>query len=330
MPLWLPAGAQALTPASPRRAGWIVWIACLATALVVGYSDVAQTPTNLGLMGAVLDHTAPAPYPYHTWAFVQVAASLERLTGTTPERLYRGLRVAGHAAAAGALVLWLGCVCTSPAGVLVGALWSVAALSWMLRQHDWGRDHPADIWGVALFALALFLLARGRLIALVALCVVCSAVWEKHLFLFVVVALALWRPLGWRRAVLWSVLTAAASVSVQVYYHLHLPVSAVIPPGAEFTLENLRNHALQSLSLHAALAGPALVGLSVTPALRRCPLLVATLPYYPLLVGAYAARLYFLHEMRSFVVVVPLLAAYLACAVEGLAAPADQSGGVKR
>lgn len=327
----LSEGASEATGPWHARGRALMLVACLGVALIVGYVDIRQTPTNLELMGAVLDHTAPAPYPYHTWGFLQVARALERLTGASPERVHLHLRLAGYAMAGVALAVWLGCVCSTPAGVLMGVFWSLATLSWVLRQHGWGRDHPADVWGVALFALALHLLARGRLVALVALCVICSATWEKHALLFLVVGLALWRPLGWWRALLWSLLVAGASVSVQVYYYLHLPVSAAIPPNATFTLENLRNHGWETLSLHAAFAGPALLGLVLSPVLRRQPLLWATLPYYPLLVGAYAARLYYLYEIRSFVVVVPILAAYLACAVEGLGArAAGEPGGVNR
>jgi hypothetical protein len=302
----------------PRAAHRLLVLAvALSAAVAVGRADILSAPGDLKLFEQILDLNAPAPYTYHTWAFLQVAQLTRRLTGAELQPVCAALRLAGYLATALALVLWLGCMCGTEAGVLVGVLWALASLSWMLRQHGWAGDHPADIWGVALFAAALALLARGRLPAFIALCVLSSAVWEKHAFLFVVAALALWGPLGWRRALAWSALTALASASVQVYYHYHLPVSAPIPPSAHFDWATLRDHLPASLGYHALLAGPGLLAVALSPALRRAPMLRALLPYYPLLVGAYVSQLFYLHEMRSFVVLVPIFAAYLARGIEG-------------
>ena len=188
------------------------------------------------------------------------------------------------------------------AGIL---MWSVALY------------HPSDLYGTALFALALGAATRRRIGWVLAVSLAAGFVWAKHIIIGPVLLLYFGMRREWRLALALGVSAPALAWVGQCVYGATLGPHPIIPGGV-LTPEQWLRSLPKSLVYQFAFAGPPLMALTlrwpdVPVALR------AAVVAYPTILLLYALQGLFWYGMRSFWVVVPILGAALGSIEERVA-----------
>lgn len=263
-----------------------------------------------------LANQAPDPYQYKLWAISHVLEWAHETSGESlPNVFYANtllslvlLMLAHHFW----LRTWVGTRTALVGGLALGALANVLFLTY--------AHHPYEFWGVAFFCVLLRGVERGwAWWTLALLCLVTGLVWEKH-----ALVPGLWGLLQLTRgkpflASLWRglvMLVAALAVPLLLRWQLG---------GDRIAIDGMTHLALQEWDKVLWFQLPYVlpfVGIFVLRG-RRMPVWLRLLwLYLPVIVAAYIAQDFILHEVRSFWALVPVFTATLACWLASAADPA--------
>lgn len=270
------------------------------------YAVFVQSPavTDIeALHKRVLENTAPSPYQYHMFVIDWIFEIVHDLFGLS---LYRVVTISNFLSMIFLLVavdLWCRTVTGSSMGGIIGALYVVGSSFLMLHFHFY---HPADFWGTGLFTLLLWCVTFDKLLGAFVLGVVSGFLWEKAAFAFIA-----YPAMHWGKRSIWrsALLIGIACVGPQVLIRLWLGPRPDVLAGAGWG-ELLQSWRV-SVLLQFAFLAPA--GSVLILRWKQIPrhLKVLTL-YLPMLYGVYIAMHGRLKEIRSFWVLMPILAAIVA------------------
>lgn len=268
----------------------------------------------------VLAGVAETPYQQNMYWNALV---VERLAGQFHLRRTQAMlamRLVGHVLLFMSVAYFLARLGAPVAGQLTG-LAALAAYGCFLMPCS--GEHPADPWGTSLFTFALAFAHDRRSGALLAISLVAGFVWLKHVMILpALLVLAALRGSREDARFAWVVGLASAIGPLCSVGAFGLPPDT----GVQTTARMLA-------SLPEALCYQA--GMSLAPILsalyfrRRLPaVLWAGLAVYPVMLICYAAAHFYLEELRSFWLDVPVFVALL---VQWVSAPetADEAASAR-
>ncbi len=280
--------------------------------------DLPWQEAKVALHERVLANDAPDPYQYKLWAITHVLQWVHEATGLELGNVFYAntlltllLLVLAHHLW---LRTWAGPVPALVGGLALGALANVLFLTYV--------HHPYEFWGVALFCLLLRAVERDRpWWALTLLCLVTGFVWEKH-----ALVPALWGLLQLRRgrpfgaSFLKGLVMLIAALAVPLLLRWQLGTDRVL-------IDGMTDLGVQEWDKVLWFQLP-----YVLPFLAIFVLRFRAIPgwirllwlYAPVLIAAYVAQHYILHEVRSFWALVPVFTATLVCWLASVLQPAGE------
>ena len=256
----------------------------------------------------VLRNEASKPAQYHGYPFAHAAEFLKDRLHVNLRAAYTAIFLVGYLAVLLASWYWFARMRYDAPAIMIG-LSAIAAyagpLMWSVAVY-----HPSDLYGAALYALALGAMTDRRIGSLLLISLAAGFVWQKHVTIAPVLFLHFGMRRQWRLALVLGIAAPLLAWVGPSYYTAKLGVHPMIAGGILSPAAWLRSMP-KSIAYQLAFGGPPLVALAlcwkdVHPAVR------AAMVTYPTILLLYAAQRLFWFEMRSFWITVPVFGAVLA------------------
>jgi hypothetical protein len=256
----------------------------------------------------VVHNEAYMPVQFHAYPFANAAKAMSTWLGIDLRAAYTTVFLVGYIALLLASWFWFNQLGYDARGTTIG-LTVIAcyggALMWSVAL-----EHPSDLYGTALFVLALAAASAGRIRWVLAISLAAGFIWAKHVIIGPVLFVFYVMRKEWREAFVVAISATALAWIGQSVYTAALG-RHVLKPGAALVLSAWLRSLPKALVYHIAFAAPPMVLAAFQwPQVPR--IVRAALVAYPMILLVYALQIFPWYEMRSFWIVVPVFGAVFA------------------
>jgi hypothetical protein len=256
----------------------------------------------------VVHNEAYMPSQFHAYPFAHAAKAMSTGLGLDLRSAYTTVFLVGYIALLLASWFWFNQIGYDVRGTTIG-LTVIAGYAGVLMWSV-ALEHPSDIYGTALFALALGAASAGRIGWVMAISLAAGFIWSKHVIIGPVLFVFYGMRKEWRAAFVVAISATSLAWIGQWVYTAALGRHAIIPGGVLAPSAWMRSLPKSLIYQFAFAAPPILLAAFQWP---RVPRIVrAALVGYPTILLLYASQGLFWYEMRSFWIVVPVFGAEFA------------------